>query len=134
MNGMYARREAVAAGLLGIAIAAVIWGPVILRPFYASHTVDLSALRLPEDRPAAQPRPSGPHHSGAKAAPTSRVDVNHAGSAALQTLPGIGPTLAGRIITHRKAYGPFANARELLEVDGIGPKRLDKITPWIEVR
>jgi competence protein ComEA len=134
VNWVYTRREAIAAGLVGVAVAGIVWGPVILRPFSYPDAVDLRALRIPEDRLAAHARPSSPRARVAKARPSSRVDINHADAAALQILPGIGPTLAQRIIAHRKASGPFADARGLMEVDGIGPKRFDKIEPWVEVR
>lgn len=135
MKGMYTRRETIVASLFGMAIAGIVWGPALLRPFSNSYTVDLGLLHhLPEDRVSAQTRASSPPARVAKARPGSRVDINHADIAALQTLPGIGPTLAQRIIAHRKAHGVFADTRGLLEVDGIGPKRFGKVEPWIEAR
>ena len=134
MKGAYTRREAIVAGLFGVAVTGFVWGPIILRPFSDHHTVDLRTLSLPEDRLAVQARLSSPPVRVTKARPGSRVDINDADTAMLQTLPGIGPTLAKRIIIHRKANGPFADARGLLGVDGIGSKRFDKIEPWIEAR
>ncbi len=133
MKGMYTRRETIAAALFGVAVAGIVWGPVILRPFSSPHAVDLQTLHLPEDR-LVQARISSAQTRVAKVKPTGRVDINHADAAALQGLPGIGPTLAQRIVMHRKAYGPFAGTRGLLEVDGIGPKRFDKIESWIVAR
>jgi competence ComEA-like helix-hairpin-helix protein len=49
------------------------------------------------------------------------VNVNTAGARALETLPGIGPVLAERIVAHRSEYGPFDTPEDLLEVSGIGP-------------
>jgi competence ComEA-like helix-hairpin-helix protein len=134
VKAAYTRREAIVAGLVGVAVAGVVWGPVILRPFSTTHAVDLGTLHLPEDQRAAHTRLSSTPAKVAKARPGSRVDINHADAVALQTLPGIGATLAQRIIAYRKASGPFADARGLLEVDGIGPKRFDKIEPWVEAR
>lgn len=134
MKGAYTRREAIAAGLFGVAVAGIVWGPVVLRPFSYPDAVDLRTLRLPEDRLTTHARLSPPPAKVTKAKPISRVDVNHANAMALQTLPGIGPTLAQRIITHRNTNGPFAETSGLLEVDGIGPKRFDKIEPWVEAR
>lgn len=133
MREVYTGREAIVAGLLGVAVAAVVWSPVILRPFGATPAVDLRTLKLQQDRPALQARPSPPARV-VKARPTSRVDINHADVTTLQRLPGIGPTLAQRIITHRKVYGPFTDAHDLMEVDGIGPKRFDRLKSWIEAR
>ncbi|MBI2883431.1 MAG: helix-hairpin-helix domain-containing protein [Candidatus Methylomirabilis oxyfera] len=134
MKGAYTRRETIVASLFGLAIAGIIWGPALLRPFTNGHTVDLGTLHLPEERVPAQTRVSSAAARVAKPRPGSRVDINHADIAALQTLPGIGPTLAQRIIAHRKAYGVFADPSGLLEVDGIGPKRFGKVEPWIEAR
>lgn len=50
------------------------------------------------------------------------VDLNRAGLAELDALPGIGPVLAGRILQHRNAHGPFREPEDLLAVPGIGPR------------
>lgn len=57
----------------------------------------------------------------------ARVNVNTADLATLETLPGIGPELAQRIIDYRQAHGPFAQIADLLDVPGIGPSTLEKI-------
>ncbi len=49
------------------------------------------------------------------------VNLNTADAAALETLPGIGPALAQRIIDHREAHGEFGSLEELAAVSGIGP-------------
>ena len=61
------------------------------------------------------------------------LDLNAVGAEALQGLPGIGPTLAERIVAHREAHGPFQTAEDLLRVPGIGPKRWERIRPAIRV-
>lgn len=53
------------------------------------------------------------------------VDVNAASVDELASLPGIGPTIAARIVAGR----PYASIDELLDVEGIGPKRLEAIRP-----
>ena len=58
------------------------------------------------------------------------VHINTAGMAELQTLPGIGPGLAERIIIERKEL-PFREVRDLLRVSGIGEKRLTQIADLI---
>ena len=57
------------------------------------------------------------------------VNLNHADEAALQQLPGIGPSLAAAIIEHRQRTGRFATVDELVEVAGIGPVKLEQIRP-----
>lgn len=61
------------------------------------------------------------------------IDVNTAGSAELQTLPGIGPVLAERIVAWREANGPFASVDALLDVSGIGPAVLGQIRELVRV-
>ena len=54
-----------------------------------------------------------------------RVDMDAAGEAELQLLPGVGPRLAGRIVEERAARGPFASPDDLdRRVPGIGPSHL----------
>ena len=61
------------------------------------------------------------------------VDINIADSRELETLPGIGPVTAGRIIAHREANGTFATIDELEDVPGIGPKTMESIRPLVTV-
>ncbi|NNE69986.1 MAG: helix-hairpin-helix domain-containing protein [Rhodothermales bacterium] len=56
--------------------------------------------------------------------PENLIDLNTATSTQLETLPRIGPALAGRILRHRQRYGPFRSVNDLLMVDGIGPATL----------
>ena len=57
--------------------------------------------------------------------PPAPVDVNTAGLDELDTLDGIGPALAQRIIDYREEHGPFSSLEELLEVKGIGEATLE---------
>ncbi|OGO46110.1 MAG: hypothetical protein A2Z30_04930 [Chloroflexi bacterium RBG_16_64_43] len=66
-------------------------------------------------------------------APNHRVNLNSAGLAELDSLPGIGPTLAQRIIDERQRHGPFARVEDLLRVSGIGPALLEKIRDLVTV-
>jgi len=60
------------------------------------------------------------------------IDLNNATSAELQTLRGIGPSLAGRIVAYRDAT-PFQSVDQLTDVRGIGPKTLARIRPRLTV-
>jgi len=51
----------------------------------------------------------------------TRININTASAEALETLPGIGPTLAQRIVAYRQANGPFAAVQDIMAVSGIGP-------------
>lgn len=68
------------------------------------------------------PRLAGP----AESAP-ARVDLNRAGSKELQSLPGVGPALAQRILDSRQREGSFKSPEDLLRVRGIGPATLARI-------
>jgi len=60
-------------------------------------------------------------------APRPRVSVNRAGVEALESVPGIGPALARRIV----AYRPYRSLDELLRVPGIGPAVLERLRPYL---
>jgi competence protein ComEA len=57
------------------------------------------------------------------AAPAQPISLSTATVAQLDTLDGIGPTLAGRIVQYRDSHGGFRSIQELRQVDGIGDKR-----------
>ncbi len=59
------------------------------------------------------------------------VNLNTATKEELQTLPGVGPAVAQRIVEYRAKFGPFKSVDELLEIRGIGPKKLEKIKPMV---
>ena len=61
------------------------------------------------------------------------MNLNTADVAALDTLPGIGPVLAGRIVAWRQQHGRFSAVDELGEVSGIGPALLSKIRDRVAV-
>ncbi len=57
------------------------------------------------------------------APPSAPISLSSASVAQLDTLDGIGPTLAQRIVQYREAHGGFRSVDELKQVDGIGEKR-----------
>lgn len=89
--------------------------------------------------PAPAPAPAQPRAPAQTQAPQSslpsfmntpaqpRVRINYAGLEELQQIPGIGPELAKRILTHRAMHGPFRSFGQLEEVDGIGPATIAEI-------
>lgn len=62
------------------------------------------------------------------------VNVNFASRTGLESVPGIGPTLAARILAHRANYGLFAEVDDLLAVTGIGPASLENMRPYIDAK
>lgn len=61
------------------------------------------------------------------------VDVNTAGLEELVTLPGIGESLAQRVLDYRAENGPFETPEDLLKVSGIGEKKLEELLEHITV-
>jgi competence protein ComEA len=68
------------------------------------------------------------------AAPGAKVNINTADATLLDTLPGVGPSTAARIVADREANGPYASAEDLGRVSGIGPKKLEQLKGSISVR
>ncbi|WP_241230011.1 ComEA family DNA-binding protein [Thermosipho globiformans] len=60
-----------------------------------------------------------------------KININEANEKQLEKLPGIGPTKAKRIIEYREKNGKFKSLNELLNVNGIGPKTLEKIKNYL---
>jgi competence protein ComEA len=61
------------------------------------------------------------------------IDVNAADAQALASIPGIGPTLAARIVEYRRINGPFASLDELADVAGMTQRRIDAISTYVTV-
>ena len=71
--------------------------------------------------------------AGAQAQSPEKIEVNSATVEQLQEVPGIGQTLAERIIEFRKEHGPFERVEDLLNVQGIGERTLERMRPYLEV-
>jgi competence protein ComEA len=65
--------------------------------------------------------------------PGGKISLNRATQAELETLPGVGPVLAARIVAHRDMHGPFATVEDLLSVSGIGESKLASIRDLVSV-
>ena len=63
----------------------------------------------------------------------SNVNINTATQTELETLPGIGPSLALKIINYRNENGKFKSIEELKNVSGIGDNKYDEIKKYIYV-
>ncbi|WP_228088100.1 ComEA family DNA-binding protein, partial [Cellulosimicrobium cellulans] len=114
----------------------------------ATPDADLAALNLaravtdgeqihvprPGEAVAAPPPASpGAAATGGGGAGGAVVDLNAADAATLDTLPGIGPVLAERIVAWRDENGPFTAVDELGEVSGIGPAVLEDVRDLVRV-
>lgn len=88
---------------------------------------------LPEYRLVA--RASAPEVVPAPTAPAALlaggIDPSTAAAEDLELLPGIGPTMARRIVSYRSLHGTFKKPSDLLSVPGIGERTLARITPYL---
>jgi competence protein ComEA len=80
--------------------------------------------------PGAEPAPAA---AGAPAVP-DKVDLNSATLAELDTLPGVGPVTAQRIVDWRTEHGRFEGVDQLREIDGIGPSKFAKLQDRVVAR
>lgn len=87
----------------------------------------------PPAPPPVAPSDSGGEFNTASTGSDSLVRINSADASTLETLPGIGPAFAERIIEYRTANGPFASIEQLKEVKGIGDKLIEKIRDQIVI-
>ena len=69
----------------------------------------------------------------AKAKQTGPIALNRASAKELESLDGIGPVLAARIVAYRKVNGPFVNIEDLLKVSGIGAAKFGQFKEKLRV-
>lgn len=62
-----------------------------------------------------------------------RPNINEMSKTQLMSLPGIGETLAERIVAYRDTNGPFLSMEDLIQVEGIGEKKLEQIASLVRV-
>lgn len=94
----------------------------------AAHEVQVTAVAPEVRQTAVQAAPPTQKLESA-----GLINLNTADEAALQTLPGIGPELAARIVTYRSEVGPFVAKEQVMDVKGIGEIRFAQMEPYITV-
>jgi competence protein ComEA len=78
-------------------------------------------------------RTDTPGAPGGAEAVTTPVNLNQADQAELESLPGVGPVMAGNILAWRDEHGSFTSVEQLQEVSGIGPTRYGQLAPLVTV-
>ncbi len=102
-------------------VAAPYRGGVESVSVYSIKPATLAASEEKAAKPAKASGPAGP------------VSLNTSTSEQLQTLPGVGPATAQKIIEYRHSHGGFGSIDEILEVKGIGPKKFEKMRPFLKL-
>lgn len=89
--------------------------------------------RVDSARSAGKPGSRGRRASAGKKppGPTAPVDLDTASAELIETLNGIGPALAKRIVAHRDTFGPFGSIEGLGRVKGIGPSLSARLAPQV---
>ncbi|HEX29344.1 TPA: helix-hairpin-helix domain-containing protein [Candidatus Poribacteria bacterium] len=128
---MLSERERKALILIGAALVAGIalilakaYRPSLFlgEPDFRAEDVEAKSEIIPsETPPSSEERISKP------------VNINRASREELQKLPGIGPTLADRIVQYREKHGKFKRIEEIKEVSGIGEGKFQRIKSLITI-
>lgn len=121
---------------LGLYFGRTTGGTVLYQRPAAASSVAAEAPEAPEEpeTPEAPEEPAAPEETETEPeGMASRVNLNTADAAALESLPGIGPALAQRIIDYRMANGPFQTTAEIQDIRGIGAGIYAKIKDSITV-
>lgn len=113
--------------------ALLVDGQQLTIPYRAGEEPSVSSSTSSEDDnslvlPGAEQTPE-PAENGN----TELININTASLEELDSLPGIGPTIAQRIIDYRDENGPFQTIEDILNVSGIGPSTFDNIKDLITV-
>ena len=90
--------------------------------YYVPETGEELPLSLAQDLAAVGAATSG-----------GLIDLNVASGVDLESLPGIGPALAGAIVAYRESNGPFQSVEELVNVPRIGPATMEKLRALVTV-
>ncbi|NPV29263.1 MAG: ComEA family DNA-binding protein [Firmicutes bacterium] len=95
---------------------------------------DGEQIYVPRQGEMPPPSQAGFAGSGGTSGPQGKVNLNTASAAELDArLPGIGPTLAQRIVDYRASHGPFRSIEDLQNVSGIGPRRFEQIKDLVTI-
>ncbi|MFZ5648270.1 MAG: helix-hairpin-helix domain-containing protein [Bacillota bacterium] len=102
----------------------------------AAPLKDGQKIVVPEKRDGSQDVafvPQTPAPAVKPAGRPAKVNINRAGAGDLESLPGVGPALAQRIIRHRETRGLFTSEEDVKNVPGIGEKLYEQIKDSISV-
>jgi competence protein ComEA len=100
-----------------------------------ADTSDINQARILKDGEQIYVFTTAKFSSGSRPAVRKNgpVMINRASAKDFESLDGIGPVLANRIVAYRKANGPFATVDDLLKVSGIGPNKFAQFKEKLRV-
>ena len=96
-------------------------------------TLALFSILLAGAGVAVSAAPDRATKSETKAVPSAPIDLNSASATELTALPGVGSSIAQRIVAFREEHGPFRRVEEVMKVKGIGEKSFLKLKPYLKV-
>jgi competence protein ComEA len=99
----------------------------------AAPLSDAQHVHIPRLGEAAPAQAAADAQPAGASAPGGLIDLNRAGAVDLEELPGVGQSIAERIVAYREAQGPFQSVEDLQSVTGIGEKLFAKIGPLVTV-
>lgn len=101
--------------------------------FFLGRGTDQNTIRVSSLPTAAPKEDQNTGISPTEPTPPLLIDINTATEEEFTALPGIGDTLAKRIVAFRAENGPFESLADLLNVEGIGEKKLESILDYITI-
>lgn len=124
---------ALCGGAVRLARARLTDAPVAAQPPLVGQIRRVDSARTARGKRASarQPTVPGATVTAGSPEPNGAVDLDRAGSTELERLPGIGPTLAKRIVANRDSLGPFGVLEALCDVRGVGPALIERLRPLI---
>ena len=99
----------------------------------ASKLADGQQVIVPRHGQQAGAVTGGGGPAGTPASAGAQIDLNNATTEQLDTLDGVGPATARKILEYRAQHGPFRSVSELSRIPGIGPKKLAAMRPRLRV-
>jgi competence protein ComEA len=105
----------------------------VLLMFLAVAAMAVIPVAAAQQAKAPAPETKAARASKAAPAPTAPINLNTATQAQLESLPGVGPKAAQRILEYRKQNGSFKKIEDLMNVKGFGEKTFLKLKPMLTV-